>query len=200
LTANIQAIAKITKAPVFLVGDLLQGGRAHGEELLDCLSRAGIENEVVFEFFAPPPKDFLQRIDDSVKNWSIEVSPDSHDPGVRRSLDRKPFYENATMEAALHAALALRCHRIDVFYLIGIPHQTHQSVLDTVTYCEHLFRTTDKRLSCFISPVGPGAVWLPLFCADAGGASATAGPALVGIDPELRNRVDDPGTAGGRNL
>ncbi|HEX4065389.1 MAG TPA: TIGR04190 family B12-binding domain/radical SAM domain protein [Acidobacteriaceae bacterium] len=155
LTANIQAIAKITKAPVFLVGDLLQGGRAHGEELLDCLKRARIKNEIVFEFFAPPPKDFLQRIDDSVQNWSIEVSPDSHDAGVRRSLDRKPFYENKTMEASLQAALALRCHRIDVFYLIGIPHQTHQSVLDTVTYCEHLFRITDKRLSCFISPVGP---------------------------------------------
>jgi hypothetical protein len=59
------------------------------------------------------------------------------------------------MEASLRAALALRCHRIDVFYLIGIPHQTHQSVLDTVTYCGYLFQIMDKRLSCFISPVGP---------------------------------------------
>jgi B12-binding domain/radical SAM domain protein len=155
LTANIRSIARITKAPVFLVGDLLQGGHAHGEELLDCLSRETINNEIVFEFFAPPPKDFLKRIDDSVAHWSLEVSPDSHDPEVRRSLGRKPLYENAVFEASLDAALALRCSRIDVFYLIGIPHQSHQSVMDTVTYCGHLFGTYDKRLSCFISPVGP---------------------------------------------
>lgn len=155
LTANMEAIAKITKAPIFLVGDLLQGGRAHGEELLDCLSRSAIQNQVVFEFFAPPPKEFLRRIDDAVAHWSIEVSPDSHDPAVRRSLGRKPLYENEVFEASLEAALALRCSRVDVFYLIGIPHQSYQSVMDTVGYCEHLFRTSDKRLSCFISPVGP---------------------------------------------
>ncbi|MGA8109884.1 MAG: TIGR04190 family B12-binding domain/radical SAM domain protein [Acidobacteriaceae bacterium] len=155
LTANIQSIARITKAPVFLVGDLLQGGHAHGEELLECLSRVDIKNEIVFEFFAPPPKDFLRRIDDSVAHWSVEVSPDSHDPEVRRSLGRKPLYENEVFEKSLEAILALRCSRLDVFYLIGIPHQSHQSVMDTVAYCGRLFGMSDKRLSCFISPVGP---------------------------------------------
>jgi B12-binding domain/radical SAM domain protein len=155
LTANIEAIAKITKAPIFLVGDLLQGGRAYGEGLLDCLSRTSIRNQIVFEFFAPPLKAFLQRIDDSVEHWSLEVSPDSHDPEVRRSLGRKPLYENEVLEESLEVAQALRCSRIDVFYLIGIPHQSYQSVMDTVTYCEHLFGISDKRLSCFISPVGP---------------------------------------------
>lgn len=155
LTANIQSIARITKAPVFLVGDLLQGGHAHGEQLLEGLRRADIRNEIVFEFFAPPPRDFLQRIDDSVAHWSLEVSPDSHDPEVRRSLGRKPLYDNSVFENSLAAALALRCNRIDVFYLIGIPYQSYSSVMDTVTYCEHLFRISDERLSCFISPVGP---------------------------------------------
>jgi hypothetical protein len=59
------------------------------------------------------------------------------------------------MEAVVQAALALRCHRIDVFFMIGLPHQTQQSVQDSIRYCEHLFQNSDQRLSCFISPMGP---------------------------------------------
>ncbi len=39
--------------------------------------------------------------------------------------------------------------------MIGLPAQTIQSVRDTVEYCGHLFQLGDKRLSCFISPLGP---------------------------------------------
>jgi hypothetical protein len=49
----------------------------------------------------------------------------------------------------------LRCTRIDVFFMIGLPAQTTASVRDTVEYCGHLFKLGDKRLSCFISPMGP---------------------------------------------
>jgi hypothetical protein len=39
--------------------------------------------------------------------------------------------------------------------MIGLPAQTMASVRDTVEYCGHLFQLGDKRLSCFISPMGP---------------------------------------------
>jgi hypothetical protein len=39
--------------------------------------------------------------------------------------------------------------------MIGLPSQTSASVRDTVEYCGHLFELGDKRLSCFISPMGP---------------------------------------------
>jgi radical SAM superfamily enzyme YgiQ (UPF0313 family) len=55
----------------------------------------------------------------------------------------------------LREALRLRCERIDVFFMIGLPGQTLESVRGTVDYCEHLFQLGDKRLSCFISPMGP---------------------------------------------
>jgi hypothetical protein len=59
------------------------------------------------------------------------------------------------MEAVIQEALTLRCRRIDIFFMIGLPQQTQQSVADTIRYCEHLFQTSDKRLSCFVSPMGP---------------------------------------------
>jgi hypothetical protein len=59
------------------------------------------------------------------------------------------------MDAILKEALSLRCTRIDVFFMIGLPRQTQESVMQTIDYCEHLFKLGDKRLSCFISPMGP---------------------------------------------
>jgi hypothetical protein len=59
------------------------------------------------------------------------------------------------MESLFKEALRLRCQRIDVFFMIGLPAQTRESVRDTVEYCGHLFELGDKRLSCFISPMGP---------------------------------------------
>jgi hypothetical protein len=59
------------------------------------------------------------------------------------------------MEAIIQQALALRCTRVDVFFMIGLSGQTRASVMQSVDYCEQLFKMTDKRLSCFISPMGP---------------------------------------------
>jgi radical SAM superfamily enzyme YgiQ (UPF0313 family) len=64
-------------------------------------------------------------------------------------------HSNQEMEATIRKALSLRCGRVDVFFMIGLPGQTRDSVMQTIDYCGHLFRVSDRRLSCFISPMGP---------------------------------------------
>ncbi|HUA18347.1 MAG TPA: TIGR04190 family B12-binding domain/radical SAM domain protein [Bryobacteraceae bacterium] len=155
LVQNMKALSRFTRGPIFLVGDLLQAGSGHADAVLECIRAADIENQIVFEFFDVPPVDFLRRIDAHTRNWSLELSPESHDHDVRRAQDGEPGYNNAQMEAALAEALRLRVTRIDVFFMIGLPRQTYQSVQDTIGYCERLFQISDRRLSCFISPMGP---------------------------------------------
>jgi radical SAM superfamily enzyme YgiQ (UPF0313 family) len=91
----------------------------------------------------------------SCPNWSFEVSPESHDKIVRHAMEGQAGYENEAMENMLREALKLNCRRIDVFYMIGLPKQTYESVMETVDYCERLFQWGDPRLQCFISPMGP---------------------------------------------
>ncbi len=155
VAANVVAISHLTRSPIFLVGDLLQAGAAYADEVLSALHDAHVPNLLVFEFFDLPPLDFLGRIDASVAHWSMEISPESHDHEVRRAQEGEPSYDNAQLECVLTEALRLRCSRVDVFFMIGMPQQTYQSVQDTISYCERLFRISDKRLSCFISPLGP---------------------------------------------
>ena len=155
LAANLAAIGKFSRGPIVIPGDLLQGGRKYAAECIDEMVAAGVTNEICFEFFDVPPVDFLQYIDGKLPNWSFEVSPESHDKRVRHAMEGQAGYENEAMEHMLREALKLNCHRIDVFYMIGLPYQTHQSVMETVDYCERLFSWGDPRLQCFISPMGP---------------------------------------------
>jgi len=155
VVANIVAISRLIRGPIFLVGDLLQAGMDYAESVLQRLRGTAVENEVVFEFFDLPPSAFLGRIDSSVRRWSMEISPESHDHDVRRAQEGESAYDNERFEQILCEALRLRCTRLDVFFMIGLPRQTYQSVQDTAAYCEHLFEISDRRLSCFISPMGP---------------------------------------------
>ncbi len=155
LVKNIVDISRFSKGPIFLVGDLCQIDEEYALETLVMLKSAKIKNEIIFEVFGMPSFGYLQAIDDAVENWSLELSPESHDEQIRRAQDEKVFYYNMEMETVIKEALSLRCHRVDVFFMIGLPEQTKASVMETIQYCEHLFRTSDTRVSCFISPMGP---------------------------------------------
>src|SRR5208282_4404300 len=84
-----------------------------------------------------------------------EHAAESHEQAVRDAQEGEAGYTTEDMESMIREAVRLRCSRIDIFFMIGLPAQTTQSVRDTVEYCGHLFQLGDKRLSCFISPLGP---------------------------------------------
>ena len=155
LIKNMLDISRFSRGPIFLVGDLRQAGDEYADEVLRLLRNTNIKNEVVFEFFTMPPLEYLSLIDGAVQNWSLELSPESHDPAIRSMQDETTSYSNAQMEEVIRTAQALRCHRIDVFFMIGLARQTRASVMETIDYCEYLFKNSDQRLSCFISPMGP---------------------------------------------
>jgi len=155
LVANLQAICRMTPGPIVLIGDLLMAGPEHAAEVLERLREADLPNEIMFEFFAVPPSSFLRHIDGCVRHWSMEFSPESHEQAVRDAQEGEAGYTTEDMESMIREALRLRCSRIDIFFMIGLPAQTTRSVRDTVEYCGHLFQLGDKRLSCFISPLGP---------------------------------------------
>jgi B12-binding domain/radical SAM domain protein len=155
LVANVEAFARLTKGPIALIGDLRQAGPDHASEVLERLRAARLPNEIMFELFSAPPPEFLRAIDRCVPHWSIEFSPESHDQAVRNAQEGEADYTTDAMEAMIAEALRLRCERFDVFFMIGLPGQTLDSVRGTVDYCERLFQLGDARLSCYISPMGP---------------------------------------------
>jgi radical SAM superfamily enzyme YgiQ (UPF0313 family) len=116
-----------------------------------------IRNHIALELFSPAGGDFLRAVASSIRNFDIEISPESHDERVRRRFGRN--YGNAELEECVRQALELGCRRIDMFFMAGLPEQTPESVLETVEYCGRLLAmfppAKRRRLHPFVSPLAP---------------------------------------------
>jgi B12-binding domain/radical SAM domain protein len=155
LAQDIFNISDHLHAPVMIIGDIFQPGEEYGFAFLQEMKRRPITNHVAFEFFVPPSRTQLERIAESIPNFNIEISPESHDDEVRKAFGRP--YNNESLERMLGDAFDLGSKRIDLFFMTGLPKQTYQSVLETVDYCRSLlerFRPYNK-LFPFISPLAP---------------------------------------------
>ncbi|MGQ9477641.1 MAG: TIGR04190 family B12-binding domain/radical SAM domain protein [Candidatus Bipolaricaulia bacterium] len=154
---NLLDLASISRGPIFLIGDIRQAGESYAQELLRLIRehKNRIQNELVLELFSPAGGEFLAEIGASARNWTIEFSPESHDPELRAIHDPTAVYSNEELEETVKRALAAGCHRFDLFFLIGLSRQGYSSVMATVDYAGELFQRFDRRLSCFISPLGP---------------------------------------------
>jgi B12-binding domain/radical SAM domain protein len=152
---DVKQIERFSRGPIFILGDLLQAGEDYAYEVLRRLEKDGVKNQVILELFSPAPADLLRQMSLSCPNFCLEISPESHDPEVRRAAGRN--YSNEDLEQTLADALDVGCGRMDVFFMIGLPKQTPKSAMDTIDYCNYLFQkfNGDKRLSPFIAPLSP---------------------------------------------
>ncbi len=155
---EVGSIARCIRGPIMIQGDIVQAGEHYVRDLLAVMKKEKVKNHVAFEFFLPPGRRLLEMIGDSLPNFNFQISPESHDERIRKAFGRA--YDNEVLEESIADALELGCKRIDIFFMIGIPEQTPQSVLDTVGYCEDLLVKYCRgrhrgQLHPFISPLAP---------------------------------------------
>ncbi len=155
LAQDIFNISDHLHAPVMIIGDIFQPGEEYGFTFLKEMKKRPIKNHIAFEFFVPPFRSQLERIAESILNFNIEISPESHEDEVRKAFGRP--YNNESLERMITDAIDLGCKRIDLFFMIGLPKQTYSSVLGTVDYCRSLLERFHDyhKLMPFISPLAP---------------------------------------------
>jgi B12-binding domain/radical SAM domain protein len=155
LANDLRKVAHFSRGPVFVLGDIRQAGMDYAYRFLDAMN--GFERPVIIELFDAAEPEFFQRVAQALPHFTVEVSPESHDDTVRKAFGR-PFTTRA-IEETMAAALDADCQRLEVFFMIGLPYQTYDSVMGTIDYCEHLMQRFDggspKRLLPFISPLAP---------------------------------------------
>lgn len=155
IAQELKMSEKFINGPCFIIGDILQNGKAYALEVMEEIKKIHFKNHLAFEFFVPPKEEFVVKMRDAVKNYNVEISPESHDEEVRRAFGR-PF-NNEQIEKAVDALVRHDCKRIDLFFMTGLPKQTYQSVMETVDYCDYLLKKYGykKTLYPFISPLAP---------------------------------------------
>jgi B12-binding domain/radical SAM domain protein len=155
LAQDIRNIARFSRGPAFILGDIRQAGDEYADRFLRAVH--GYQGPVIIELFDGADRDFIQRVARAMPNWTLEISLESHSEQVRAAFGRP--YKNWPIEDTMRYALEAGVQRLDVFFMIGLPKQDYQSVMDTVDYCEYLVRDLDRgpkrRLIPFISPLAP---------------------------------------------
>lgn len=154
---EIASAHELVRAPVFLVHDPRMAGAKYAESLLHELKASGTDAEVIFEYFTPPPEDYIRAVARSTQRFDVQISPESHDDAVRRAQGRP--YTTKALEKCLSSTMEAGCGKLDVFFMIGLSGQTRESVRSTVKYCGELMERypggQGTGLTAFISPLAP---------------------------------------------
>jgi len=153
IAEDIVKITKYTKAPIFLIGDLLQPGEEYAYTVLEGLKKRAFDNHLVFELFKPAPEEYFELVAGSVEHFNFEISPDTHDEQIRAAEGKR--YKNSGIEENIKWALDSGCNRFDAFFMIGLPFQTCKSVMETVDWCGYLMDKFGTKIAPFILPYSP---------------------------------------------
>ena len=155
LAADIWSMARWSRGPVFVLGDIRFGSDNYAEKFLSLVK--GATDQLILEVLTPAPQSFFKMLGAAAPDFILQMSPESHDEKVRAAFGRT--YNNEELEATIAAALAEGCKRFDLFFMIGLPEQTYESVMETVEYCGRLMERFNTggtpRLFPFISPFAP---------------------------------------------
>jgi len=178
---DIRQISRFSNGPIFILGDLSQPGEDYAREVLGQLQKNRVKNPIIMELFNPASRELLQQMSDACPNFSLEISPESHDYEIRKANGRN--YTDADLEQTIADALDVGCGRLDVFYMMPV-HFT------TGTFP----RSRQLRIRA------TGAPWLPRVVPLAGRTSTGIGFTIVEIFPEFRDRVDEPPADNGYRL
>ncbi|KGM45961.1 radical SAM protein, partial [Neobacillus niacini] len=153
---DIALIQRFTRAPIFLLNDIRQGGKEYVDEFLDGLANMKLKNEIVFELFNYADEKFFERLNKAIPKYSIELTLESEDEDIRRYNGKLPC-TNAKVIEMLQYALKHGCAKIDLFFMTGIPNQSYESAMRNVEFCENIHKVCgeDSRISYFVAPLSP---------------------------------------------
>ncbi len=144
LVRDIAHIQRYIPGPIFVLNDFLQAGRAYTRDFVRGLKDINLKNPIGFEFFKPPHEEFYEFLDANLPDWSVEISVESHDDGVRAAFG-KSHYTIDQVEQTVKDALRNGCSRFDLYFMTGIPTQTAESVRQTTEYIRHLYARGEQR-------------------------------------------------------
>lgn len=151
--AEISSILEYLRIPVFLVGDPQGLGRRWLSRFVEASPRSASDASMYFEFFTPPPHDFLNELLRlKVARISFQISPESHDETIRRTYGRP--YSNEALERFVDIVDRSRVQKLDVYMMTGLPRQDVRSARESASYADRLMSRSAK-VDVLISPLAP---------------------------------------------
>jgi len=121
------------------------------DEIINVIKDAKVDNPLMFEFFEPPSKEFLQKLRKALDgDIYLQISHESHDDEIRKKFGRP--YLTKTLLKFLRIANELGFERTDLYFMIGLPKQTVESAVKTAEFSGNM---VSEKISTFIASLAP---------------------------------------------
>ncbi len=155
IAEEASSISTMSKMTIFILGDLRVGRGEEGAlEVLRELKRANLDNPLMFEFFYPASRRILEAMRALGDEVYIQISPESQDEDVRRTFGR--MYGNAELEKMVRLSAELGFKRLDLYFMTGLPKQTHDIAIGVADYFNRLVEIHEgDGLDAFTAPLAP---------------------------------------------
>lgn len=122
--------------------------------LLRAVKTCGFKS-VNYEQFTLTDTETLKKMVSANSRTVLTLSPESHDRRISR-LAGRGAYSMEEMEQWIDKALSIGIYQVDIWFFVGMPEQTAQSVSDMVDYCGKLLRRFEgRRVFPYICPMMP---------------------------------------------
>ncbi len=148
IAKEMDIISHFSPFDIVLYGDIRMG---NSEELLEAIRKKRVKNRVKYELFWGAKLEFLKKIGSATPRFVISLSPETHDERIRKFFGKN--YSNESLEETIKNALKAGAAKVQLFFMIGLPHQTRKSVHQTIDYAETLLERYKKRYPQRIEPV-----------------------------------------------
>lgn len=156
LVRDIKRIRTLTRAPIFLINDLRNGGHEYSSRILALLEKAKPDSEIVIELCSPVRDDYLEQVGRAIPRWSVEITLESHVERIRH-LNRRFPCSNQEIEDTVDKSLRNGAGRVDIFFMVGLPGQSYEDAVSFDRFCRRLLEKFDgdRRLEFFVAPLAP---------------------------------------------
>ncbi|KUL05733.1 MAG: hypothetical protein PWQ88_399 [Candidatus Methanomethylophilaceae archaeon] len=157
LAEDIGRINEYLDSPIFVVGDLRQGGRDYCERFFSSIKDMDIDNHLILEIFYPAGRELYRMAEKALGEYSMQFSPESHERNVRRRINSSGDFDESAIISTTAKALDHGCQRFDMFFMIGLPYQTRESAIDTADFARSVWQSlnNDGRLFIYSAPFAP---------------------------------------------
>ena len=139
LAAEVIAAQRITPHPVGIVGDIRQHDP---DRLIEALRRRKPSRPLSLESYGAVDEEFLKKLGTLGPPPEIHMSPETHDEEIRANYGR--CYTNEQLETGLGGVLDMGGKAL-LFFAVGLPGQTRESVMESVAYAERLLERFSAR-------------------------------------------------------
>ncbi|RLG61270.1 TIGR04190 family B12-binding domain/radical SAM domain protein [Candidatus Geothermarchaeota archaeon] len=156
IVEEINSLQEYMRIPVFILGDIQLMGRRNVELLSKLLHESKVDTTIFFEFFKPPSRDLLSVIRKACPRIVLQISPESHEEHIRWAFGRR--YGNNELIHFIRNVLELKFEKLDLYFMIGLPGQEFESVMEIPSFVENIIKETRPSkgvIDPFIAPLAP---------------------------------------------